>query len=161
MSGIMGLGKRSSLVSTLSMHHSLLWGGLLEGEWGSPGWWLDQTIIGSQDFVSGAKTRVSLSRDFADGCHMWDPWGCTYVMLVRFFPCRVHIDSNHHDTLRYEWPLAHCCHLVVCLVVLIYVLEDDNGYDYHDFYCIYFNYLDDACFMHVIVYRCKHNLWLN
>jgi hypothetical protein len=27
----------------------------------------------------------------------------------------------------------------------------------HDAYCIYFNYLDDACFMHVIAYRCKSN----
>jgi hypothetical protein len=23
------------------------------------------------------------------------------------------------------------------------------------------NYLDDACFMHIIVYRCKPNTWLN
>jgi hypothetical protein len=30
--------------------------------------------------------------------------------------------------------------------------EDGYGYVY---YCIYFNYLDDACFMHVIAYRCK------
>jgi hypothetical protein len=26
-----------------------------------------------------------------------------YSMLVRFFPCRVYIDSNHRDTLGYEW----------------------------------------------------------
>jgi hypothetical protein len=25
-----------------------------------------------------------------------------YGMLVRFFPCRVYIDSSHHDTLGYE-----------------------------------------------------------
>jgi hypothetical protein len=25
-----------------------------------------------------------------------------YVVLVRFFPCRVYIDSSHHDTLGYE-----------------------------------------------------------
>jgi hypothetical protein len=43
--------------------------------------------------------------------------GDTYDVLVRFFPCRVYIDSNHCDTLRYEWPLARCCHLVVCLVL--------------------------------------------
>jgi hypothetical protein len=23
------------------------------------------------------------------------------------------------------------------------------------------NYLDDACFVHVIAYRCKTNIWLN
>jgi hypothetical protein len=29
-----------------------------------------------------------------------------YGMLVRFFPCRVYIDSSHHDTLGYEWQLV-------------------------------------------------------
>jgi hypothetical protein len=27
-------------------------------------------------------------------------------VLVSFFHCRVHIDSNHHDTLGYEWKLV-------------------------------------------------------
>jgi hypothetical protein len=63
-------------------------------------------------------------------------------------------------TLEYEWLLARCYHLVVCLVVLD-GLEDGYGYVYHDVYCIYFNYLDDAFFMHVIVYRCKPYTWLN
>jgi hypothetical protein len=31
---------------------------------------------------------------------------------------------------------------------------------FHDDYCIYFIYLDDACFMHAISYRCKSNIWL-
>jgi hypothetical protein len=26
-----------------------------------------------------------------------------YGVLVRFFPCRVYIDSSRHDTLGYEW----------------------------------------------------------
>jgi hypothetical protein len=26
-----------------------------------------------------------------------------YGVLVRFFPCRVYIDSSHRDTLGYEW----------------------------------------------------------
>jgi hypothetical protein len=26
-----------------------------------------------------------------------------YGVLVRFFPCKVYIDSSHHDTLGYEW----------------------------------------------------------
>jgi hypothetical protein len=68
----------------------------------------------------------------------------------------VYTDSNHRDTLEYEWPLTRCCQLIVCLVVLD-GLDDGCGYDYHDYYYIYFNYLDDACFMHVIVYRCKPN----
>jgi hypothetical protein len=25
-----------------------------------------------------------------------------YDVLVKFFPCRVYIDSSHHDTLGYE-----------------------------------------------------------
>jgi hypothetical protein len=25
-----------------------------------------------------------------------------YIVLVRFFPCRVYIDSSHRDTLGYE-----------------------------------------------------------
>jgi hypothetical protein len=29
-----------------------------------------------------------------------------YVMLVRFFPCMVYIDSSHRDTLGYEWQLV-------------------------------------------------------
>jgi hypothetical protein len=29
-----------------------------------------------------------------------------YDVLVKFFPCRVYIDSSHRDTLGYEWHLA-------------------------------------------------------
>jgi hypothetical protein len=29
-----------------------------------------------------------------------------YGVLVRFFPCRVYIDSNHRDTPSYEWQLV-------------------------------------------------------
>jgi hypothetical protein len=32
--------------------------------------------------------------------------GQAYGMLVRFFPCRVYIDSSHRDTLGYEWQLV-------------------------------------------------------
>jgi hypothetical protein len=44
--------------------------------------------------------------------------------VARFFPYRVYLNSNHRDTLGYEWPLACCCHLVVCHVVLMDDLED-------------------------------------
>jgi hypothetical protein len=137
MSGIMGLGKPSILVTTLSSNTSLLRGGLLEGEWGSPGWWLARTIARSQDFIPGARAGFWISRDFMDGCRTWDPRGHGYDMLVRFFPYRVYIDSNHRDTLGYEWPLARCCHLVVCLDVFwMDGLEYGYGYGYHDDYCI-------------------------
>jgi hypothetical protein len=29
-----------------------------------------------------------------------------YGVLVRFFPCRVYIDSSHRDTLGYQWQLV-------------------------------------------------------
>jgi hypothetical protein len=44
----------------------------------------------------------------------------------------MYTDSNHHDTLGYEWPLTRCCHLVVCLDILMDGLEDYG----HDHYCI-------------------------
>jgi hypothetical protein len=47
---------------------------------------------------------------------------------------------------------CRCDNLVVCPILLM------DGYVYHVDYCIYFNYLDDACFMHVIAYRCKPNI---
>jgi hypothetical protein len=157
----MGPDKLSSLVTTLSNNTSLLWGGLVEGEWGSPGWWSCWTIAGSQDFNPRAGVQFQLSRDFMDGCHTWDPRGHTYDVLVRFFPYRVHTDSNHRGTLGYEWLLAHFCHLVVCLDVLpiwFRVL-----WLWLSWLCFnnVVNYLVDACFMHVIVYRCKSNTWLH
>jgi hypothetical protein len=48
----------------------------------------------------------------------------------------VYIDSNRHDTLRYEFRLARRCHLIVFLVVLSDDLEDGYGYVYHDDYWI-------------------------
>jgi hypothetical protein len=39
--------------------------------------------------------------------------------------------------------------------------KDVYGYVYYGYYCIYFNYLDYACFMHVIAYRYKSNIWIN
>jgi hypothetical protein len=55
-----------------------------------------------------------------------------YDVLVMFFPYRVYTNLNHCDTLGYEWPFARCCHLIVCLVVLMVGLEDYN-YDYHGY----------------------------
>jgi hypothetical protein len=115
----MGADKPSSPITTLSNRPSLLRGGLLEGEWGSPGWWPGQTIVGGQDFIPRAGAQFQLSRDFVDCCCIWDPRGYSYDMLVRFFPCRVYTNLNHRDTLGYEWLLAHCCHLILCLVVLM------------------------------------------
>jgi hypothetical protein len=51
--GFMGPGKPSSLVTTLSNHTSLLWGGLLEGEWGSPGWRPGHASLGANTSSQG------------------------------------------------------------------------------------------------------------
>jgi hypothetical protein len=123
MSSFMGPGKPSSLVTTLLNRTSLLRGGLLEGEWGSPGWRVGWTITGSQDFVLGVGVWFQLSREFADVYRTWDSRGHTYDVLVRFFPYSVYTDLNHHDTPRYEWPLACCCPLVVCLVVFRWIVQ--------------------------------------
>jgi hypothetical protein len=151
--------KYSSLVTTLSNHTSLLQGGLLEGEWGSLGWRPGRMINGSKDFIPGAGVWFRLSMDIADDCCMWDLRGHAYDVLVRFFPCMVYTNLNHRDTLEYKWPLAHCCHLIVWLIIFD-GLEDGYGYYYHDYYCIYFICLNAACFMPLIVYKCKPNTWL-
>jgi hypothetical protein len=44
-------------------------------------------------------TSEWLSYVTASGSH-------AYGVLVRFFPCRVYIDSSHHDTLGYEWQVV-------------------------------------------------------
>jgi hypothetical protein len=162
----MGSGKPSSPVTTLLNHPSLLRGSLLEGEWDSPGRRPGWTIARGQDFIPGAGAQIRLSRDFTDGCRTWDPEGHAYDVSVRFSPCRVYPDLNRRDTLEYEWPFAHYYHLIVCLIVLDGWLDDGYSYVYHnDYYIILFMIsialLVFCLFMHIIVYRCKHNIWLN
>jgi hypothetical protein len=160
MSSFMGPGKPSSLITTF-MNASLLWGGLVEGEWCSSGWHPGGTITGSQNFILRVGARFQHSRDFVEDCRTWHLRAHAYDILVRFFPCRVYTDSNHCDTLRYEWSLAHWCHLVVCLDVL------DGWFRglWLGLSWLYFNnnvnYLGYSCLLHVIVYRCKPNIWLN
>jgi hypothetical protein len=160
----MGPGKPSSLVTTLSNCTFLLWGGLVEGEWDSLGWWLDQTIARSQDFIPGAEAKFWLSRDFSEYCRTWDPRGHAYDVLVRFFPCRVYTNSNRCDTLRYEWPHACCFHFIVCLDVLMVWFRGWLLLSWGLLY--YFNYdidyfVDVLLYLHVIVYSYKPNTWLN
>jgi hypothetical protein len=134
--GFMGPGEPSSPVTTLLNRPSLLRGGLLEGEWDSPGRRSGWTIAGGQDFIPGARVQFQLSRDFVDGCRTRDPRGQAYDVLVRFFSYMVYTDSNHRDTLEYEWLLAHCCHLVVCLVVFDEWIRGWLWLRYHGYYCI-------------------------
>jgi hypothetical protein len=89
----------------------------------------------NQDFIPGAEPRFWLSRDFADGCLVWDPWGHTYDVSVRFFPYMMYIDSNRRDTLGYEWTLVRCCHLIVCLIVLMAWIRGC---------CLWLSYHDDC-----------------
>jgi hypothetical protein len=108
------------------------------------------------------------------GLHEWLSYmrasgSWAYGVLVRFFLCRVYIDSSHHDTLGYEWQLVHRSHLVVCLVNswLIQGVWYGYGYYYIIIMIIVFTYLwrwqgSIFClFMHVLVCRCKHSTWLN
>jgi hypothetical protein len=50
----------------------------------------DSDIVGTWEWLS--YRRVSRNQ--------------AYDMLVRFFPCRVYIDSSRRDTLGYEWQLV-------------------------------------------------------
>jgi hypothetical protein len=160
----MGPGKPCSPVTTLLNCPSLLRGGLLEGDWGSLGWQPGRTITRSQAFILGAETQFWLSRDFTDGCRMWDLWGHMYDVSVKFFPCRVYIDSNHCDTLIYECPLVCCCHLIVCLVVSMAWIRRCWIWLCLSWWLLYYFIYDIDCLfvfcllMHVIVYRCKHNI---
>jgi hypothetical protein len=123
-------------------------------------------IAKSQDFILGAETQFQLSRDFTDGCRTWDPKGHAYDVSIRFFPCRVYIDLSRRDTLRYEWPLIRFCHLVVCLVYCWW-LEDEYNYGYVIMMIPVLLYLWRwhrpmfCLFMHILVYRCKHNICLD
>jgi hypothetical protein len=53
-----------------------------------------------------------------------------YGVLVRFFPCRMYIDSSRRDPLSYEWQLFHCSHLIVCLVYYCWIRGVRYIYDY-------------------------------
>jgi hypothetical protein len=164
MSGFIGSGKPSNLVTTLSNHTSLLRGGLLEGEWGSlddgrAGW-----LLGVKASSREQGPDFDLLGTLWTVCRTRDSWGHAYDVSIRFLPCRVYIDLNHYDTLGYEWSLARCCHLVVYLGVMLMV----RGWLWLWllWWLLYYfnnnvNYLVDAYFLFVIIYRCKHNTWLN
>jgi hypothetical protein len=59
----------------------------------------DFDIVGTYEWLSYARAYESQA----------------YGVAVRFFPCRVYIDSSHRDTLGYV-TACHCRHLVVCLL---------------------------------------------
>jgi hypothetical protein len=119
----MGPDKPSSLVTILSNHTSLLQGGFMEGERVSIGWQPGWTIAGNQNLILGAGVRFRHSRDIAEGCCIWSPRDCVCNVLS-CFPYRVYTDLNRRDTLGYEWPLAHCCQLVVFIWWLMVGLVD-------------------------------------
>ncbi len=160
----MGPDKPSNLVTTLSNYLSLLRGGLVEGEWGSLGWWPGRTIAGSQDFIPGAEPRFQLSRDFTDGCHTWDPRGYTYNVLVRFFP----LQCVYRFESRLWVATCHCSHLVVCLVYCWWDRGVGYGYGYNyiiitiivSTYLWHWHGSTFCLFMLVLVCRCKHSTWL-
>jgi hypothetical protein len=122
-------------------------------------------IGGSQDITSEAGDWFWLSRDFTNSCCTWDP-GVTHTACQSgSFPYRVYIDLSHRDTLRYEWPLVRCSHLIV-FMLCYWWLEDDDGYSYIIITITVstllwrWHGLAFCLFMHVLVFRCKHNTWL-
>jgi hypothetical protein len=52
-------------------------------------------IARSQDFMPGAKTQFLHSRDFANGCHTWDPRGHEYDVSVRY----IRFESPWHSQI--------------------------------------------------------------
>jgi hypothetical protein len=108
--GFYGADKPSSLVTTL-LNHTFCFEMVCWRENEAPERQPGRVSLGAGD-------RLRLSRDFTDGYYTWGFGSRTYDVLVRFFPCRVYINSSHHDTLGYEWLLVRCCHLIVRSVVL-------------------------------------------
>jgi hypothetical protein len=153
MSGFMGPDKPSSHVTTSSNCTPLLWGGLLEGEWGTrmtagPG------IAGSQDFTSGAGDRFRLSRDFTNDCRTWDPGGRAYDVLVRFLPLQgvYRFESPRHSRI---WVTA-CPLLSSRSMSGVVSMVRGRGWlwlYYHD-YCIYFAFDVDVGQL-LFVYACS------
>jgi hypothetical protein len=119
--GFMGPGKPSSPVTILSNRPSLLWGDLLEGEWGSPGWWPGWTIVGAQDFIPEGGTQFQLSRNFTNGCRTWDPQGPHVWCVGQVLSLNsVHrFESPWHSRI---WvaacPLLSSCSMSCCIDVL-------------------------------------------
>jgi hypothetical protein len=124
MSRFMGPGKSSSPVSTLSNCPSLLWGSLLEGEWGSPEWQPNQALLGAKtssreqrpDFdLVGTPPMVVIRETLGATrtmCQLGSsPAGCISIRVTA--------------TLGYEWPLVRCYHLIVCLVYYWWLEDDD------------------------------------
>jgi hypothetical protein len=62
----LGPGKPSSPITTLSNCHSLLQGGLLEGEWGSPEWRLGRRLLGAKTSSREQRPDFNLV-----GTHRW------------------------------------------------------------------------------------------
>jgi hypothetical protein len=75
-------------------------------------------IAGSQDFIPGVGIQFLLSRDLRMVVIREIPGVARMTCWSGSSPCRVYIDSSHRDTLRYEWPLVRCYHLIVCLMSL-------------------------------------------
>jgi hypothetical protein len=63
--------------------------------------WREIKVEG-QDFIPGAGVRFRHSRDLRMLLYVRASGSQAYGVLVRFFPCRLYIDSSHHDTLSYE-----------------------------------------------------------
>jgi hypothetical protein len=160
MSGFMGPDKPSSLRTTLSNRPSLLRGGLLEGEWGSPGWRSSQASVRAKtsslkqrpdfDLVRTSPTVVicETPRATRTTCRS----GSSFVRCISIWITVTLSDMSDCLSLLSSHSIS-CC------------TEDDDGYGYIIMMIIILFYLwllaMFCLFMHIIVYRCKHNTWFN
>jgi hypothetical protein len=95
MSGFMGSNKLSSFCNYYVEPHlptscgAFTFGGKLRprAKTSSQEQGPDFDLVGTCEWLSYMRTPESLA----------------YGVLVRFFPCRVYIDSSHRNTLGYEW----------------------------------------------------------
>jgi hypothetical protein len=117
MSDFMGPSKHSSPVTTLSTYTSLLQG----GEQGA-----DFNLVGTSYTVVVCETRGTTRMIYWSGS---SPTRCTLIRIIVTL-------SDMSDRLS----------LLSSRSMSFFMdgLEDAYGYAYHDDYCIYFNYIDDA-----------------
>jgi hypothetical protein len=109
----------------------------------APGWWPGWVSLGAKTSPLEKGPRFGLVGTCEWLLHV-RLWELHVRRVVRFFSCRVYIDSNCRDTLRNEWPLVCCSHLGVYFVVLLI-----RGWwlwlCYQDYYYIYLTFDVDLC----------------
>jgi hypothetical protein len=98
MSGFMGPDKPSSFYNYFVESH-------LPTSCGAFYFWRENEVE-CQYFIQEQRSNFDLVGTCELLPYIRAPGSQAYDVLVKFFPCRVYIDSSHRDTLDYEWHLA-------------------------------------------------------